>query len=302
MSLEMRVFNVRRGLCIFVRTPSNYGIVIDCGSSDDFSPIEYIRSQLPACLPWNFCPLTLFILTHPHSDHISDIVNLHMFFRPAIIYRQENLNWNKIKNSNQSNNAFDFYRANFFPPRDYGNKSFSYPNWGDGMEIYCFSLPPDEADKISSTDSEYANNTSIVTLIKYKGYCIAINGDILTEGMSQLLQLNPLLTTNILGYQDDSGAYKQGVDFYVCPHHGHESGFNDIWFIWSGPTRRFNIVSERRKRPNERPEQVAVSSKYSMDDYCLGLNREGKKIVSTKSGNHIQIEIHDNGQWAWGYF
>jgi hypothetical protein len=170
------------------------------------------------------------------------------------------------------------------------------------MELYKFSLPPIEADKLSSTDSEYANNTSIVTLIKYKKFCIAITGDILKEGMTRLLQLNPLLKTNIFGYKDDNGDHKQGVDFFVCPHHGHESGFNDNWFFWSGPTRIFNIVSERRKGPNESQEQVAVSNKYLKDDYCLGNNKANKKIVSTKSGNHINIEIRDNGKWAWSYF
>ena len=302
MALEIKVFNVRRGLCVFIRTPNNYGILIDCGSSDDFSPIQFIKRCLPPCNPWGFYPLSAFILTHPHSDHISDLINLHTLYTPAILFRQPDLDWNRIRKSNQTNVIFDYYREFFFPPCDYDNNSFQYPNWGDNMSLNVYALPPYEAEIISNNDSEYTNNTSIVTIIKYRNYCFAINGDILAGGMNRLLQLNNSLTQAILGYRDVSGIYRGGVDFYLCPHHGHESGFSEIWFAWSGPTRRFNIASERRKGQNEKPEQTAISPKYSMEKYCLGWNFEDKKLVSTKSGNHINIEVHDNGKWAWGYF
>ena len=301
MALEMIVFNVERGLCVFIRTPNNYGILIDCGSSADFSPIDYIKT-LPACQNWQGCPLALFILTHPHSDHISDIENLHKNFCPSIIRRQEGLNWEKIRKSNQSNTAFDYYiNSVLVPTNPFSPPTIVYPYWGDGMQLYTYALPPNMAEEISSTDSEYANNSSIITILTYKGYCLAITGDILADGMAAILNHFQELRLNIIEYESD-GMKRGGVDFYICPHHGHKSGFSDKWFFWAGPTKALNIVSERRKGPNEKPEQTAVYDKYYRDECCLGRNDKNIKVLSTKSGHHIEIKIHDGGNWAWRYF
>ena len=93
--------------------------MIDCGSSEDFQPIGYVTKHLPACEPWDKRPLSGFVCTHPHSDHISEIRNLHRHYQPSIIWRQPNLDWKRIHASNQNNACFNYYREHFFPPRGY---------------------------------------------------------------------------------------------------------------------------------------------------------------------------------------
>jgi len=40
------VFNVGRGLAIFLRTPFNHGIRYDFGSSEDFSPNAFLKEKI----------------------------------------------------------------------------------------------------------------------------------------------------------------------------------------------------------------------------------------------------------------
>src|SRR5579859_8086724 len=150
MSLELTVFDVKRGLCVFLRTPANYGILIDCGCSDLCSPINAINNL--ALTNWCGCKLSYFILTHPHSDHLGDIELLHSKLRPSIIHRRRDLDWERVKNSNQDNTAFDFYRTNFFPPAGYGLENPATPVWGDGMAIGLYSVPIAEVGAVSESD------------------------------------------------------------------------------------------------------------------------------------------------------
>jgi len=43
--LECILFNVQHGLCAFVKSPTGYGLLIDCGSRGKFSPIKWIRGE-----------------------------------------------------------------------------------------------------------------------------------------------------------------------------------------------------------------------------------------------------------------
>jgi glyoxylase-like metal-dependent hydrolase (beta-lactamase superfamily II) len=146
MSLDFNVYDVERGLAVSLKTPNGYGILIDCGSSEKISPVSFLlRIQSHPELkftPWKECLLSCFILTHPHSDHISDIESLHKNLYPPIIYNRRDLDWNRVKKSNQSNTTFDFYKKNFFPP--YYNYNEVTPNdlpsWGDGMTINVYDL------------------------------------------------------------------------------------------------------------------------------------------------------------------
>lgn len=300
MALEFIVFNVERGLAVFLRTPNNYGLLIDCGSSSDFSPVQFLstlqKDQNSALTPWNNSALSYFIVTHPHSDHITDIELLHRSLKPNIIIRRKDIDWARVKKSNSNNVAFDFYRENFFPPKDYGNTVplENMPSWGDGMTIASYPLGIKDVEDISINDNAYVNNSSLVIIVKYKGYTFAITGDIEAVGLERLLSNDKSLSSGISGT-----AQKPGVDFLVCPHHGHSSGFCQKWFDIAGPTRVFNIVSERRKSENEDEGQTAIDSRYSDKVFSLGSNRADRKMVSTKSDGHIFITINDNGNWRW---
>ena len=288
------IFKVGRGQCCFLWTPNDYGVLFDCGGEDAKVINALAEATKNKLKGWNGHPLSFFVLSHPHQDHISDIKNLHRIFKPSIIHRRRDLDWKRVKRSNMSNEEFNFYRANFFPPEHYNIENPPMPDWGMGMTINNFAIYPiKKIEELSGEDdSKYVNNSSIVSVVKIGPYTIAIGGDMLTDGMKTLLEYNNYLAEAIVG----------GIDFFLTPHHGHESGFSKEWFHITGPTRIFNIASERRKRPTEDETQVKVSNNYSQDSYCNGYYDGEKKVklLTTKNGTiQIIISIDTHGNWDW---
>src|ERR1041385_8247274 len=101
MGASVVIFDVKRGLSVFVVSPNKYGILIDCGCSDLGSPVDVISSL--SLTKWNGNQLTYFIQTHPHSDHLKEIKELHTRLSPAIVHRRQDLDWEKVRKSNRSN-------------------------------------------------------------------------------------------------------------------------------------------------------------------------------------------------------
>lgn len=291
MSIELWIFNVGRGLCVAIRSPNGYLCVMDCGRSDDFSAIEWLTNQ--SWTRHKNCKLAKLIITHPHVDHIADIENVTRNLKPFMILRRkkQDLNWQKvISGGSDETGAMKHYVDNYMPP-EYNDtvEKFDKPDWGEGFALSSYCLNERKAAEISLTDSAYVNNTSYMTILKYKNYCFALSGDIEADAMAALIKQSPNLRS----------AIGSGVDFYLTPHHGHASGFSSDWFNTAGATNIFNIASERRKQQGEDDSQTKVDSRYSQDAYCKGNNNEARKLVSTKADSHIYISINDDGKWNW---
>jgi len=303
----MAVFNVGRGLCVAIVTPNKYLILVDCGHSNNFSPAEFIRRrQIDSLLGanrfaftlWQGSDIAYFMMTHPHSDHISDIETLYSSLHPSIIIHRPDLDWSRVRRSDRNNPPLDFYLNNFFWPWDYYLPVLSEPVLGTGMTYQFFWLPTDLLSGISNNDSDYVNNSSYVSVIKYAGRTIAITGDMTTTGMDWLLAFNNGLRNAIAKRSDNL----PGVDLLICPHHGHPSGFSSRWFEVAGPTKIFNIVSERNARPNENQNQTRVDSRYSDSQYSLAQNDESRRMFSTRTDGHIFILIDDHGRVTYDAF
>jgi len=300
MTLQMAVFDVGRGLCVAFVTPNRYLILVDCGASDDFSPVWLLRQcQMNAVLgegklaftPWANTDLAYFMITHPHSDHISDIETLHGVLKPSIIIHRPDLDWKRVAKSNQNNNRpLSFYRRHFFWPWDYFHHAVCQPALGGNMSFQYFCLPLELLRAISSTDTDYVNNSSYVSVVKYAGRTIVLMGDITGDGLRWLLAINPALRAAVSG-----NAVSPGVDILVASHHGHPNGFSSDWFRTTGPTRYFNIVSERAARPGEPPGQTRVDSRYSQAAFSLGQNQDNRRMFSTRRDGNILVRIQPDG-------
>lgn len=304
--LQMAVFDVGRGLCIALVTPNRYLILVDCGRSEEFSPVQFLRRcQTESILgegrlvftPWQRADLAYFIITHPHSDHISDIEALYSVLKPSMIVHRPDLDWNRVRRSNRDNAPIDYYRRHFFWPWDYSVQAVYEPVLGDGMSYYYFWLPLDVVAAISSTDTDYVNNSCYVSIVKYAGRTIAITGDMTTQGMEWLLATSQGLRTAIRG-----NAVSPGVDILITPHHGHQNAFCTEWFSVTGPTRFFNIVSERAPRTDEAPGHTYVDSRYSESRFSLGLNDDRRRMFSTRQDGNILMTIEKDGRCTYETF
>jgi len=294
------VFDVGRGQCIALRTPNNHLILIDCGSSDTFSPATYLAACGSFWTGRHGHALTKLIVTHPHTDHIADIERISAHLTPSIILRRSDLDRTRIGGSNGNSAAYEHYARNYLPPEYNASIPPSmYPDWGERFSLRSYSLSEPIVRQVSTSDNAYVNNSSFVTVVKYGGYTIVFSGDIESDGLRELLHEHQDLGVNIIKTRDLFGHEVCGVDFLVAPHHGHPSGFSTTWFDWAGPTRIFNVVSERRLRPGENASRAHVDTRYSDAQYSLAMNREGRRMVSTRADGHISITINDDGTWNW---
>lgn len=66
MTLRIVIHNVGHGQAIHAFTPAGETIVIDLGCSSDFSPLEWLSKYRKT--------IDKLIITHPHGDHIDEIL------------------------------------------------------------------------------------------------------------------------------------------------------------------------------------------------------------------------------------
>lgn len=73
MTLRMTVWNVEHGSAIHLATPNGRNIVIDLGRTTHVSPL--VALKFPGRVP----TIDYLVVTHPHLDHIKDILSVDDF-------------------------------------------------------------------------------------------------------------------------------------------------------------------------------------------------------------------------------
>src|SRR5262245_45374406 len=79
--LQIVVWNVAHGSAMFARTPNERTIIMDAGSSDDFSPAEHLHARYMLRFT------DAFLLSHGDSDHLRDLPNIIRLIPPRIFHR-----------------------------------------------------------------------------------------------------------------------------------------------------------------------------------------------------------------------
>lgn len=68
--LKFQVFDIGQGDAIYMRTPEGNDILVDGG------PGDAVLSKLGRTLPYGDRKIELIVLTHPHADHVSGLVEV----------------------------------------------------------------------------------------------------------------------------------------------------------------------------------------------------------------------------------
>jgi len=221
------IWDVQHGSASTVITPNNKYVAIDLGvgsyGANDltFSPLLHLKKQ------YNVTQLHSVILTHPHSDHLDDIINFDKL-SPLILYRPSHLTESDIWGGNQSadKEIIDKYLAinqryvnPVAPSIDFRN-----PDNMGGVSVKTFTP--------QSAATSNINNHSVVTVISYAKSKIIIPGDNEPVSWKELLERADFIDAI------------SGADIYVASHHGRESGFCSELFEYIRP--KLIIVSDGR--------------------------------------------------------
>lgn len=269
--VRILTFNVGHGNCHAIWSPSGKLVVVDLGTSDGFSPIEWLKST-------GVTVIDLLIITHPHDDHIRglddlDGLDVRVLHRPkevpatltAQLERGLKAAWDRIdgRYNAPASEEQKFYRKDS-------------PNF-DGMSLTFFG---------GKSDSSNLNNYSIVTILEYAGFKMVFPGDMENYGWTELLA------------QEKFRNAISDATILVAPHHGREAGWCEDIFEHFEP--RLVVVSD-----GSMTDTSFVSSYYDKARGAKVRSRSTEEVreryvVSTRDNGHLNIRI-SNSPEGWSF-
>ncbi len=268
MTLEIIIWDVNHGNSASIKLPNGKTMMLDCASNPltDFSPIWQTKN----C--WGH--LDLLIISHPHIDHISDIVNIDYLKPKWLLYPE--VSHNQLREGKYDNSIdiiekyIDF--TNGYKPIPPSDIDYSR-SWGNEVMISNFGLNGFQED---------INNYSLVTFLEYRDFTFAYAGDLTSEGWERLVEQDGTQFTDML----------RKTNFFEVSHHGRENGFNPIIFDYMKDLK-MAFVSDKQYH------STSVTSYYS--PYCGGwqiINEnsnyaENRKVLTTRSDGRIRIEVQE---------
>lgn len=269
----MTVWDVQHGLAVHLKSPNGKYIIFDMGAGSysgknlSFSPLSYLRRNLLVS------SADYMIITHPHRDHIDDILNFDLV-SPKILQRPRSLSNEEIMegvqyaDSDKFNKYCDINNSYSSPigdnnPADIDNSA----NYG-GMEVEVFT-------PLFCSHNNF-NNFSLVTSINYAGIKILIPGDNESESFEELLEDNNFKDT------------VRNADVLIAPHHGRESGYHKEFIDLVNP--RITIVSDGSCCDSSANSRYSAKSRgWSVFDKS---GKESKRYcLSTNSDGNIKVEF-----------
>ncbi len=271
-NVKMRVWDVKHGSAIYVRTPNDKQIVIDLGKGDysegveDRSPLETIKNH------YKRSTINLLVITHPHKDHILDINNLDTLgLTVETLYRPKTFDVNTIlENSTAVDKPiFEKYISlhNSYTGVASASQTLSnIDNYGGvSVKFFCNG---------ESSDGNL-NNHSVITVLTYENIKIVIPGDNEYKSLEALMQKH---------------SFKEAVkdcNILIAPHHGRESAYHDDFVKHCNP--QLTIISDSAKC------DTSANSKYSTNSRGLDIMDVGevktRKLITTDHDGEVYIDF-----------
>jgi hypothetical protein len=258
------LFNVGRGLSVCVRLPNNIGIIYDLGSSDLFSPLSFIKTNIvPHLAKYNSTHnMGQVLVSHPHQDHTLEAKKLNESngLKIGLItmphtkevegQEDEKLDLSRIENKDNKESIEEYKKLyeGRTPPLQSLKPGLCQPINQDLEYGIYYMRPPEVAKFYPKDDHKYGNGVSICFYLRHNNHSIWICGDVVEDVHEEILTgedsvekrftyFNPLKS-----YPDDyqirtsSQPTPQqlfaahGLTILVAPHHGLESCFCEALF------------------------------------------------------------------------
>lgn len=269
-SLKVRVWDVKHGTCISAETPNGKNVIIDCGNSDGVSPACHINPGAEKKI------LDYLVISHPHQDHIKDILNVDEKFDAKVLRVNSKITKNAMKQDNSGVfdpddeyiNKYYEYAEKRFPDTVSYDESPRNPLWGDDCMFYSFS----------NNDGDLSvNNLSVATFIEFGNQVILYGADLEKEGWNELLK------------QEKFCKHLSKVTIFIASHHGNDSGYCSEIFEYFTPT--ITIVSAGKYRDN-------TISKY--DKLATGMTvykpngdkDDCRKVLTTRKDGNMDLILY----------
>lgn len=194
--LHINFLDVGQGDSIHIRK-DDFDILIDGGPDQD------VLTALGEKMPFYDKTIEYMILTHPHADHVTGLVDILDY------YEVQNIIYTDTK---FDSNIYDEFLGKIEKENSNIIIAKGYEKFDIEDLFYFEILWPDE--NISNIESANENNTSIVTKVTYGNISTLLMGDLENDAQSDLLNLYP---------------EKLDADILKVAHHGSSNATNEIF-------------------------------------------------------------------------
>jgi len=282
--MHIFIFNTGRGLSVFIRTPTNHGIIYDLGSSGDFSPLGFLEEHiLPYLEKYEDKAIVQMIVSHPHGDHITEMDKVYDAGNNGAVYpyfltcphdrdgarEPEKVDWNRITNRDSESCLLDYYKK-FMDGRQPPLQSLIQKSGltAEEFEYGIFYVRPPYVGRYlhPTNDQEYSNGISLVVYFKYGNHSILLPGDVSSNSIAHILEEGDGMEKRYTMF----GAYEMenneewtrvnssqpslksllgnyGLSVLLAPHHGLESGYSqELYSAMRDEKPRLVVISEKR--------------------------------------------------------
>jgi len=270
--VEMVFWDVQHGHSTYIKSPNGRHIVVDLGigSYDDnnqaFSPLLHLKNY------YQVNQVDFVIITHPHLDHIDDILNFDAL-SPKALLRPSHLKDEEVYH----NNLRDRDKPKFEKYLEISNRYSQ--SISDTNPVY---LKPDNYGGLkierfhpTGCPRDNFNNHSIVTIFTFADIKVIVPGDNEDESFQELLQKEAFIEAI------------SGADILLAPHHGRLSGYYDDFVNLVYP--RLTVVSDGRFcDTSANPRYSSKSRGWTV--YKNGIETQ-RKCLTTNSDGEIFVRF-----------
>lgn len=269
-TMRMIVWDVKRGNAISLHLPNGKTVMIDCGNSEECSPVKILSRD------FKIKKIDWLVITHPHTDHMADLAEIQKLgMNPTVLTRVTGISETAIKSDNKDQAAVTTYISldkHYNSSLGANDDPYNPENMG-GAQFKCF-VPT----KCAESD---LNNRSLVIVAEYGGTKILFMGDCTCAAQRELLE------------RPDFVKAISGVNIFVAPHHGHESCYCPELVEKLNPW--ICIASDSKDT-----QDVSASDLYGKK--CIGImlwdsgeGRVRRLCLTTRKDGHIDITFPVTG-------
>jgi hypothetical protein len=277
--MDIVIFNVELGQCVFFypRNHANFGLMVDCGNTSTFEPIDKI-------LEWNWLPektdddppkhiLKNLVITNYDQDHFSGLPYLRSKVKIETSRLPNNISPEEIKTIKDK--ITEPIKEIIKLKNDHARSvTLDTPYVINTFHLNQSDFPNEEID---------TNKLSQVVFVTYKGTCICLPGDLTSPAWEKHL-INKKVQDKL-----------KETQIFVASHHGRDDGFNENVFKYCWP--EVIILSDRDIAHKTQEGQIQTyAGKVEGDGIVFNSDaRNLRKTLETRSDGHLWILIEESG-------
>jgi competence protein ComEC len=247
-NLRVNFYDVGQGDAVYIRSPENQDIIIDGG------PDNIILSKIGRDMPFYDHKIELVILTHPHSDHLSGLIDILSRYDVEQVFCTDADNDSKLYKEWE----------NLISENEISKKVAKRGQQINLGSVKIEILSPEENQK-----SKDLNDTSIVGRLIYNKTSILFTGDAGQNIEKKLLEQNNKLESDIL---------KVG-------HHGSKYSSSPAFLSVVKP--EYAIISAGKKNRYGHPHKETIDALAKIDAKVFRTDKDGD-IKCISDGNKME--------------